>query len=155
MDSFDYQLLKLMQSNARRTTEEIGQLIGLSATAVQRRLKTLRQSGVIEKEIAVLSPVELDGHILVIVEVVLIQGGSSVINNFKQKTLNYPEVQQCYYVAGDNDFILVIAAKSMQRYDIITQELFLDDKTILKFHSNVVMGNVKVSLELPLPSSSR
>ena len=57
-------------------------------------------------------------------------------------------------VAGDNDFILVIAAKSMQRYDIITQELFLEDKTILKFHSNVVMGNVKVSLEVPLPSSS-
>ena len=97
MDSFDYQLLNLMQSNTRRTTEEIGQQIGLSATAVQRRLKALRQSGVIEKEIAVLSPVELGGHILVIVEVVLVQGGNSVINNFKQKTLNYPEIQQCYY----------------------------------------------------------
>lgn len=149
MGSFDYQLLNLMQSNTRRTTEEMGQLIGLSATAVQRRLKTLRQSGVIEKEIAVLSTVELGGHILVIVEVVLVQGGSSVVDNFKKKTLAYPEVQQSYYVAGDNDFILVIATKSMQRYDIITQELFLNDKTILKFHSNVVMGNVKVSLEVP------
>lgn len=154
MDAFDHQLLKLMQANTRRTTEEIGQQIGLSATAVQRRLKTLRQSGVIEKEIAVLSPTELGSYILVIVEVVLAQGGNPAINNFKKKALNYPEVQQCYYVAGKNDFILVIATKNMQRYDTLTQELFLDDKSILKFHSNVVMGNVKVSLEVPLPSNS-
>lgn len=151
MDSFDYQILKIIQNNNRQTTEDIGLQIGLSATAVQRRLKALRQSGVIEKEIAILNPSELSGHILVIVEVVLVQGGTSAINNFKNKTKNYPEVQQSYYVAGKNDFILVIAAKSMHRYDIITQELFLDDESILKFHSNVVMANVKVGLDIPLP----
>ncbi|MBJ7537938.1 Lrp/AsnC family transcriptional regulator [Marinomonas transparens] len=151
MDSFDHQILKMMQTSTRRTTEEIGQEIGLSATAVQRRLKALRESGVIEKEIAVLNPSELGGHILVIVEVMLVQGGNATVNNFKKKAKNYPEVQQCYYVTGENDFILVIAAKSMQRYDIITQELFLDDKSIFKFNSNVVMGNVKVGLEIPLP----
>ena len=150
MDSFDRQILKIMQSNTRITTENMGQQIGLSATAVQRRLKTLRQSGVIEKEIAVLNPTDEDSYILVIVEVVLKQGGTNIINAFKSKAKNYPEVQQCYYVAGENDFILVIATKSMKRYDLITQELFLDDKTILKFHSNVVMSNVKVGLEIPL-----
>jgi DNA-binding Lrp family transcriptional regulator len=149
MDSFDHQILKIMQLNARLTTEKIGQEIGLSATAVQRRLKTLRQSGVIEKEVAVLNTSSLRGHILVIVEVTLKQGGTAIINNFKTKTANYPEVQQCYYVAGENDFILVIAAISMKRYDTITQELFLDDDSILKFHSNVVMGNVKVGLDVP------
>jgi len=138
-----------MQLNARLTTEKIGQEIGLSATAVQRRLKSLRQSGVIEKEVAVLNTSTLRGHILVIVEVVLKQGGTTTIHNFKTKTANYPEVQQCYYVAGENDFILVISAISMKRYDIITQELFLDDDSILKFHSNVVMGNVKVGLDVP------
>lgn len=151
MDAFDHQILKMMQTNTRHTTEEIGQEIGLSATAVQRRLKVLRKSGVIEKEIAVLNPSELGGHILVIVEVMLVQGGNAAINNFKKKTKNYPEVQQCYYVTGEKDFILIIAAKSMHRYDTITQELFLDDKSIFKFNSNVVMGNVKVGLEIPLP----
>ncbi|MDB4837254.1 Lrp/AsnC family transcriptional regulator [Marinomonas sp.] len=150
MDSFDRQLLKIMQSNTRITTENMGQQIGLSATAVQRRLKTLRKSGVIEKEIAVLNPTDDDNYILVIVEVVLKQGGTNIVNAFKSKTQHYQEVQQCYYVAGANDFILIIAAKNMKRYDIITQELFLDDETILKFHSNVVMGNVKVGLEIPL-----
>ncbi|MEO9653941.1 Lrp/AsnC family transcriptional regulator [Marinomonas sp.] len=149
MDSFDHHILKIMQLNSRLTTEKIGQEIGLSATAVQRRLKALRQSGVIEKEIAVLNTSSLRGHILVIVEVTLKQGGAATVNNFKMKAANYPEVQQCYYVAGENDFILVIAAISMKRYDIITQELFLDDESILKFHSNVVMRNVKVGLNVP------
>lgn len=149
MDSFDHQILKIVQQNSRLTTEKIGQEIGLSATAVQRRLKALRQSGVIEKEIAVLNTSSLRGHILVIVEVTLKQGGTTSVNNFKMKATNYPEVQQCYYVAGKNDFILMIAAISMKRYDIITQELFLDDESILKFHSNVVMGNVKVGLDVP------
>lgn len=80
-------------------------------TAVQRRLKTLRESGVIEKEIAVLHPTEDDNYILIIVKVMLVQGGTSLINAFKEKVKNYSEVQQCYYVAGENDFILVIAAK--------------------------------------------
>ena len=150
MDPFDRQILKIMQSNTRITTEDMGQQIGLSATAVQRRLKTLRKSGVIEKEIAVLNPTDDDSYILVIVEVVLKQGGTNIINAFKNKAKSHPEIQQCYYVAGENDFILIIAAKNMKRYDIITQELFLDDNVILKFHSNVVMGNVKVGLEVPL-----
>jgi len=149
MDSFDQQILKIIQLDSRLTTEKIGQKVGLSATAVQRRLKSLRQSGVIEKEIAVLNTSSLRGHILVVVEVTLKQGGTTAINNFKIKAANHPEVQQCYYVAGENDFILIIAAISMKRYDIITQELFLDDESILKFNSNVVMRNIKVGLDVP------
>ncbi|MEO9274344.1 Lrp/AsnC family transcriptional regulator [Marinomonas sp. 5E14-1] len=150
LDNFDHHILKIMQSNSRRTTESIGQEIGLSSTAVQRRLKHLRDSKVIEKEVAILSPSKIGSHVLILVEVVLVRGGSSVVNNFKLKMQNHPSVQQCYYVAGKNDFILMIAASSMQEYELITQTLFMDDETILKFHSNIVMNNVKVGLEIPL-----
>lgn len=150
MDKFDRHILKIVQLNSHLTTEKIGMEVGLSATAVQRRLKTLRQSGVIEKEIAVLTPSDVVSHILVVVEVALKQGGTNTINHFKQLSQKHPNVQQCYYVAGENDFILIIAAENMKQYDLITQELFLDNESILKFHSNVVMGNIKVGLELPL-----
>ena len=71
MDDKDLEILKLVQSDARLTAEIIGYEIGLSAPAVQKRLKKLRESGVIKKEIAVLSSSKLDRGMTVIVGVVL------------------------------------------------------------------------------------
>ena len=80
----------------------------------------------------------------------MIKGGSSVIDVFKKKVKEHPEVQQCYNLAGDKDFALVITAINMQRYEEITRELFLDDKNILKFTSNVAMQYVKLGLSAPI-----
>ncbi|WP_432454486.1 Lrp/AsnC family transcriptional regulator [Agarivorans sp. QJM3NY_29] len=149
MDDFDRQLLAKLQLNNKKTSEDLGNEIGLSATAVQRRIKKLRESGTIEKEVAILNSRALGNFITIIVEVSLAKGGTTVIDNFKKKAKAHSEVQQCYYMAGEKDFILMITASSMQRYEEITRELFLDDQTILKFSSNVVMENVKQSLAYP------
>ena len=60
MDAFDRNILKELQENNRLSTEDLGLKVGLSATACQRRLKKLRQSKVITKEVAVLNGVEFD-----------------------------------------------------------------------------------------------
>jgi DNA-binding Lrp family transcriptional regulator len=150
MDNFDKQILVSLQSNNKKTSEELGIEIGLSATAIQRRIKKLRETGVIDKEVAILNGNQLGGFVTVVVEIVMIKGGTSVIDGFKKKVKNHPEVQQCYYVAGDKDFVLVVTAASMQRYEEITRELFLDDDNILKFTSNVAMQSVKVGLSIPI-----
>jgi len=150
MDDFNRKILAILQSNNKRNTEEIGREIGLSATAVQRRIKKLKQEGIIEQEVTILNRDKLGGFITIIVEVIIVKGGMSVIDAFKKKVTNHPEVQQCYYLAGSTDFILIITAINMQRYEEITRELFLDDSNILKFTSNVSMQTVKVGLSLPL-----
>ena len=150
MDDFNRKILAILQSNNKKNTEEIGREIGLSATAVQRRIKKLKQEGIIEQEVTILNRDKLGGFITIIVEVIIVKGGMSVIDAFKKKVTNHPEVQQCYYLAGSTDFILIITAINMQRYEEITRELFLDDSNILKFTSNVSMQTVKVGLSLPL-----
>ncbi|MFC1233971.1 Lrp/AsnC family transcriptional regulator [Vibrio sp. F74] len=150
MDEFERQILRIMQSNTRKTSEEIGFELGLSASSVQRRINKLRKSGVITKEIAVLNGTEVGGYVTVIVEILMIRGGATIMDGFKDKVEKCPEVQQCYYVAGDTDFVLIITAENMKKYEEITRELFLNDSTIHKFRTNVVMKDIKIGLNIPI-----
>ena len=150
MDDFDRQILVILQNNSRITTEELGGRIGLSATACQRRLKNLRHSGVIEKEIAIINGVSLGGYVTVIVNLEMKQGGVKTMDDFKRKMRLHPQVQQCYYTTGDVDFICIIIAETMQQFEQVTRKLFYSNQQILKYKSTVVMENIKVGLQIPL-----
>jgi len=150
MDRLDRHILSLYQQNNRISSEKLGQQIGLSATACQRRLKKLRADGYILRDIAVLDPSRLDDHVTVIVEVTLKSGRAQPINDFKSRITALDEVQQCYYVAGDADFVVIITARSMAHYDTLSKAIFFDNPQIQKFHSTVVMENIKTGLTIPL-----
>ena len=150
MDDFDRKILNELQQNNRISTEALGHKVGLSATACQRRMKRLRQSGVITKEVALLNGAELGNYVTVIVEVTIKQGSADNIARFKERMHNNESVQQCFYVTGNVDFILVVTARNMLEYEKLTQELFFTDANIQKFHSTVVMENVKVGLNIPI-----
>ena len=75
---------------------------------------------------------------------------SKNIDDFREQMHNNHQVQQCYYVTGKNDFILIITAENMLEYEKRTRQLFFSNDEIQKFHSTVVMENVKVGLEIPI-----
>ena len=68
----------------------------------------------------------------------------------RQRFLECPQVQQCYYVTGDIDFILIIAVKDMKEYEKLTRELFFEGGNVKRFMTFVAMDRVKVSLDLKL-----
>ncbi|APG47259.1 Lrp/AsnC family transcriptional regulator [Phaeobacter porticola] len=148
MDDKDFEILKLMQANAQLTAEALGYEIGLSAPAVQKRLKKLRETGAIEKEIAVLSPTKLGRDMTVIVGVVLERESRMHLDLFKRRMRQAREVQQCYYATGEADFILVVAVSDIKEYEAFTQEYFFDESNVSRFTSSVVMDRVKVSLDI-------
>jgi len=150
MDVLDKNILKQLQKNNRISSEDLGMIVGLSATACQRRLKKLRQSSVISQEVAVLNGIEFDNYVTVIVEVTLKQGATGNIDNFKKRMLSCEQVQQCFYVTGLSDFILIITSNNMLEYEKLTKSLFFIDNNIQKFHSTVSMENVKVGLSIPI-----
>ncbi|KIC17336.1 Lrp/AsnC family transcriptional regulator [Leisingera sp. ANG-Vp] len=148
MDDKDYDILRLIQSNAQLTAEAISHEVGLSPPAVQKRLKKLRDTGVIEKEIALLSPSKLGREMTVIVQVVLERESRMHLDAFKRKMRQAREVQQCYYTTGEADFILVVIVKDIKEYETFTQEYFFDESNVSRFTSSVVMDRVKVSLDI-------
>lgn len=148
MDDKDLEILKLIQSNARLTAEALGLDVGLSPPAVQKRLKRLRETGVIESEIAVLSPSKLDREMTVIVQVTLERESRRHLDTFKRSMRNAGSVQQCYYATGEADFILIVVVRDIREYEEFTQTYFFDESNVSKFTSSIVMDRVKVSLDI-------
>ncbi len=148
MDDKDLELLKLLQKNARLTADSLSEEVGLSSPAVQKRIKRLRDSGVIEREIAVLSPAKLGREMTVIVDVSLERENRRYLDAFKQRMRNAPQVQQCYYATGEADFILIIVVNDIKEYEKFTQEYFFDESNVSRFTTSVVMDRVKVSLDV-------
>ncbi len=150
MDQFDLKILSQLQVDARRTAEEIGDDIGLSGGAVQKRLKRLRSSGVIKHEVAVLDPRKLDRSMTMIVEVTLDRENQKLLDAFKKKMRDSPRVQQCYYTTGDADFVLIIVVKDIAEYETFTRDYFFGTPEVSKFHTSVVMDPVKIGLSVPI-----
>ena len=149
LDPFDVALLEALQEDCRVPAEHLGARIGLSATAVQRRIRRMREDGTISAEVALLGPVD-PALVSVIVEVQLRQGGAAAIDAFGRAAQACAEVQQCWYVAGESDFVLVVLARGMADFERFTREALLADDNVARFRSTVVLDEVKRSLRIPL-----
>ncbi|OUR79129.1 ArsR family transcriptional regulator [Alphaproteobacteria bacterium 46_93_T64] len=150
MDEFDLKLLTLVQKNSRLTAEQLSEKVGLSPTTCQKRLKKMRDTGVIAEEIAVLNRELIGRSLTMIVEVTLERERPEFLDQFKETMLNTPEVMQCYYVTGNADFILILTARDMKDYEDFTRRFFFHNSNVKRFHTNVVMDSVKVGLSIPV-----
>ena len=154
LDKFDRRILALLQLDARISSELIAAEVGLSATAVQRRIKRLREDGVIVAQVVVLEPRAIGRGVTALIEVTLAEASrEAVIDGFKRRMAEQAEVQQCYYVAGESDFVLIVTAVDMADYEALTRRLFFDDSNIKKFRSTFVLEASKRSLSLPVDLS--
>jgi len=149
-DDFDLAILREMQRDARQTTDVVGDNVGLSATAVQRRLKRLRARGAISREVAIVDPAIVGGRVTMLVGIVLQRGGAHVVDNFRRSVGPVAEIQQCYYTTGDFDFMLVVSALDMADYEAFTRRIFFENSDIQRFHTIVSIDTVKAGLEIPI-----
>jgi Lrp/AsnC family transcriptional regulator, leucine-responsive regulatory protein len=150
LDAFDYRILARWQDDTRVPAKTIADAIGLSAAAVQRRLKRLRELGVIRREAAELDPQQLGLPVTCIVAVDLERESAADLERFRRKMLACTEVQQCYYVTGQSDFMLVVLVESMQAYDAFTRRALLDDTNVRSFTTHVALERIKTGSQLPL-----
>lgn len=146
MDSLDLKILSIYRKNTKISAENIGSTVGLSASAVQRRIKQLRSSGIIKSEIAELKADKFDIQMKFIINVDLINERDQDIRLFEQKMLADPSVQQCYYVTGTVDFCIIIAVRDVEAFDIFTQNMLMSDDNVRSFTSLLVIRNTKVDL---------
>lgn len=152
MDSFDIKILNIVQRDNQLSAERIADQIGLSSSAVQRRLKRLRKDGIIEADVAIISPQASGRRLILITEVTLEREHplSLVLEEFKKLMLATPEVMQCYHVTGNADFVLIITAKDMQEYEALTHRLFIENPRVRRFQTGVVVSRVKSETMVPL-----
>lgn len=148
MDEFDRRLLRLLQRDNRRTYDDLGNELGLSATAVRRRAARLRKEGVIAADVSLINPDHLG--ISVIVSVRFEKESHATYEAFKKQMKAAPEVRQCYTVSGEVDFILMAHFEDLPAYDDWVAENFLSNPAIARTTTNVVYRSVKFDTAYPV-----
>jgi DNA-binding Lrp family transcriptional regulator len=149
LDAIDRKILALVQEDASRPADAIGGMVGLSASAVQRRLARLRETGVIEGEIAVVDPKALGRPLTMIVDVELERERPELLASFKRWIAAEPAVQQAWYVTGDGDYVLVVTACDVEEYDALMQRLVADNANVRSFRTRVSLATLKRGLAVP------
>ena len=150
IDEFDRKILQIVQVNNRTTSEQIAEQVGLSPAAVQRRLKRLREQKIITADVSIIDRKAVGLDLTLIVQVSLNNERIDLLDDFKRKMLNHPNVQQCFYVTGSADFVLMVSAQSMEGYNEFTRSMFFGNANIKGFETSVVMDQVKNSLQVSL-----
>lgn len=153
MDPIDRKILTLYQQDTRRIAGSIGAEVGLSAAAIQRRLKRLRSTGVIAAEIAVLDKDAINQSIvtcIVNLSMATAPAPGAHLNRFRRQMIDHPMVQQCYHVTGTSDFIVIVIAKSMEAYGAFVRSSFESNPHVTRYDTHVALERVKVGLALPV-----
>jgi DNA-binding Lrp family transcriptional regulator len=150
LDGFDLAILAILQKDNSTPQRQIGEAVNLSAPAVQRRIKRMEASGVIAANVAVVDPASVGQAISILVEVQVESERIDLIDAIKAHFAASASVQQCYYVTGDADFVLLVTVPTMADYEALTRRLFFDNPNIKRFRSLVVLDRVKVGLSVPL-----
>ncbi len=144
LDEHDKKLLRLLQQNNKMTADELGEMVSLSTSAVQRRLKRLRDDKIIEADVSIISPLAAGIGITCVVDVHMEDGGSKALEKFKATMIRCPEVMQCYFVTGTYDFVLIVQTRDMKHYEEFSKKWLMDNANVKHFYTHVVMDKVKL-----------
>ena len=150
LDRFDRAILEVLQRDNKTPQRTIAEMVNLSAPAVQRRIKRLEETGVIQSNIAVIDPAKVGQSITLFVQVEMESERTDLYESAKRSFTSAPEVQQCYYVTGDADFILIVTVKTMDDYEALTRRLFFENSNVKHFRTFVAMDRVKVGMSVPI-----
>ncbi|EFG2587244.1 Lrp/AsnC family transcriptional regulator, partial [Escherichia coli] len=149
-DRFDRLLLNILQEDASLTAEQLAERVPMSSSAIQRRLRRLRDDKVIERDIAVLSPKACGRPLMFIVSVTVERETPDRMANFRRWLNRQPNIQQVFYVTGDTDYILVVVAPDAETYDDLTARMVGDNPNVKRFTTQVVLNALKRGLTIPL-----
>jgi DNA-binding Lrp family transcriptional regulator len=148
-DEIDHRLLDELQRDAARSLRALGLLVGLSASAVQRRLARYRSARVLQRTVAVLDPRRTADVVLAIVLVTLDRESTAHHEAFKRRLTASREVQQVYAVSGDWDYVVVLATMTMARHRAVADRMFKDAPNVKKYTTMFVLDPVRIGCYLP------
>jgi DNA-binding Lrp family transcriptional regulator len=153
IDDVDKKILRVIQQDARRSAESIGTDIGLSASAVQRRIARLRDDGVITAEVAIVDPKSVGRALTMIVDVEVERERPELMAVLKRWIAGEPAIQEAWYVTGDGDFVLIVCMRDVEEYDALMQKLVTENPNVRRFRTRVALGTLKRGCAVPIDSA--
>jgi len=117
LDATDIKILEILQQDGRITTKALADQLNLTTTPVFERVKRLEKDGVIKKYVALVDNRKLDLSLTAFISISLTKHSRTYLEKFITEVNQYPEVMECYHIAGNFDFLLKIVVKNMEKYE--------------------------------------
>ena len=150
IDQTDRRILEILQSEPGINASEVGERIGLSQSAVWRRIQSLREEGVIHDQPVKLDREKVGLNTMVFAHVKLTSHGRSNIADFSAAVRQYPEVLDCYLVLCNVDFMLRVVTEDIKAYEQFFFEKLSQLPGIQEVNSSIVLSDVKHTTVLPI-----
>lgn len=124
LDEVDRRILNALQVDASQTNSELAQQVHVSAPTCLRRVKHLTESGVIERQVAIVAPERVGARLTAIVEITLDVQAAERMDEFERHVAGEAAVLQCYRVSPGPDFVLIVQVADMPAYHALVHRLF-------------------------------
>ncbi|PTQ13241.1 transcriptional regulator [Sphingomonas oleivorans] len=151
LDTIDRNIIRLLRLNGRLPNSDLAAEVGLSASACLRRVKLLEQSGVIRGYTALIAAPAEEEAVIAIVRITLEKQTEDYLNRFESAVRKHPEIQECYLMTGDADYVLRASAPSAAAYEAIHKEILSRLPGVARIHSSFAIRSVLV----PRPRAGR
>ena len=151
LDKIDYQLLELLQTNAKVTNLYLSKEIGLSQAAVFERVKRIEAAGLIKNYYAQLDTKKAGLGITFFVQISLASNKKPQIDAFLEKIDQINEVIECHHITGSGNFLLKVISKDLTTFQELLMDKMSSIEEISNLESMVVLSVVKDSKVMPIP----
>ena len=142
LDDFDRRLLDLVRRDNLQPARVLADKVGLSESAVSRRLRRLRDEKVIVGDVAVIDEARLERALTMHVLVEMEREGTAVLDALIDSLTARPEVRAAWYVTGETDFVLYVVVPTMEAYEVFTREVLNDDARVRAFKTLISIREV-------------
>ena len=153
-DKLDRGILRCLQENGRETYDVIGERVGLSPSAVLRRVKRLEDAGVIDRYVALVRPEAVGLGLTAYLNVRLEKHTESHKRNpmdaFRAAVQTWPEVVECAALTGEMDYLLRVVVQDMRHYSRFIMETLLKHPSVQDCKTSFVLDRVKATTAVPL-----
>ncbi len=150
LDPVDRRILEWMQKEPGINAGELGEKIGLSQSAVWRRMQSLKEQGVIVEQPVKIDRQKVGLNTMVFAHVKLTSHGRSNLAEFSEAVSRYPEVLDCYVLLGNVDFLLRIVTEDIKAYEQFFFEKLSQLPGIQEVNSSIVLSDIKHTNVLPI-----
>ena len=148
--SQDVTIMSALQHDASLSTGALAERLNSSQSPIWRRINRLEEDGVVQRRVALLDRAALGMEIVVFATVNLTQTGRKNLLAFENEVEAYPEVVECYTMAGIWDYVLKIICKDVRHYEDFIRNTLLSGDLVREMHSHIAVTEIKNTTELPL-----
>ena len=150
IDGLDRKILVHLQRNNRMANVELADRVGLSPPACLKRVKRLREFGVITADVSLLNPKLAGSQMCMIVSIEMERDRGDIYQQFRRSINDAKEVTQCYQVTGEYDFVLIVTVAGIEAFEAFVERVLHADLNIRKFRTAISIRQVTFTTEIAL-----